>query len=181
MEEHINIEEKVRDRLILSGMEELEAHGYTDFSLRRAAQRAQVSCAAPYRHFKDKEAYIEAIVQYVYAKWELLAGQIERVFAHDAKLCAVELCIASLRFRMGNPQFSAVLSLPMAEAYALDAAACRAIDAHAVHVGWDADRTRRKRFVVRATVAGAPSLLCDYGAEGTLSLVRETLLSVLAE
>lgn len=181
MEEHINIEEKVFDRLILSGMEELQTHGYTDFSLRRAAQRAQVSCAAPYRHFKDKEAYIEAIVQYVYAKWELLAGQIEQIFESDAKLCAIELCIASLRFRMGNPQVSSVLSLPMAEAYSLDAVACRAIETLARNRGWETTATQRKLFVVRALVAGALSQLGDYGAEEILSLVREELSLLLAD
>ena len=49
------IENSVRTRLILSGMSEIEKHGVNDFSLRRVALAAQVSCAAPYRHFKDKE------------------------------------------------------------------------------------------------------------------------------
>ena len=52
------IEENVRLRLILSGISELEEHGIADFSLRRAAMGAQVSCAASYRHFKSKEEYI---------------------------------------------------------------------------------------------------------------------------
>ena len=44
----------VRSRLLFSGLKELETHGVADFSLRRVAQDAGVSCAAPYRHFKDK-------------------------------------------------------------------------------------------------------------------------------
>ncbi|MBO5879898.1 MAG: helix-turn-helix transcriptional regulator, partial [Clostridia bacterium] len=49
------VEENVKHRLILAGIRELEEYGITDFSLRRVAVSAQVSCAAPYRHFKSKE------------------------------------------------------------------------------------------------------------------------------
>ncbi|MBQ9131598.1 MAG: helix-turn-helix transcriptional regulator, partial [Clostridia bacterium] len=48
----------VRERLIIAGIRELEAHGLNDFSLRRVAVACEVSCAAPYRHFKDKEELI---------------------------------------------------------------------------------------------------------------------------
>ena len=52
MEEKITVDD-VRSRLLFSGLKELERHGVSDFSLRRVAQDAGVSCAAPYRHFKD--------------------------------------------------------------------------------------------------------------------------------
>ena len=63
--EEAYVEKSVRTRLILAGITELEEHGLGDFSLRRAALAAQVSCAAPYRHFKDKDEYIREIITHV--------------------------------------------------------------------------------------------------------------------
>ena len=51
------IEGSVRTRLIVAGINELEERGVKDFSLRRVALAAEVSCAAPYRHFKDKDDF----------------------------------------------------------------------------------------------------------------------------
>jgi AcrR family transcriptional regulator len=48
----------VKTRLILAGLNEIEEYGIKNFSLRRVALGAQVSCAAPYRHFKDKDDFI---------------------------------------------------------------------------------------------------------------------------
>ena len=59
----------VRDRLIDAGIRELEAYGAQGFSLRRVAQVCGVSCAAPYKHFKDKQALIEAIADTLNSRW----------------------------------------------------------------------------------------------------------------
>ncbi len=50
--------EDVKTRLLLAGLNELSEYGVRDFSLRRAAEAAGVSCAAPYRYFKGKEEYV---------------------------------------------------------------------------------------------------------------------------
>ena len=42
-----------RDRLIQAGLEELNQYGVQHFSTRRVAKVCGVSCAAPYKHFKD--------------------------------------------------------------------------------------------------------------------------------
>ena len=79
--------DKLKDRLILAGLKELEEHGIKDFSLRRVATSAEVSCAAPYRHFKDKEQLIDAIIEYVKEGWMVLCAQINEVFSDNlAKL-----------------------------------------------------------------------------------------------
>ena len=108
--EDIYIEESVKKRLILAGLKELEAHGAVDFSLRRVAVSAEVSCAAPYRHFKSREALIEAIISYIKEQWLLMCHTIESaVPALDARVRA--LCVAYMRFWIGNPNFRSVLFL----------------------------------------------------------------------
>ena len=109
MEENF-MEESVKKRLILAGLRELEAHGPVDFSLRRVALSAEVSCAAPYRHFKSREDLIEAIISYIKEQWLLLCHTIEEALP-DLKERVRALCIAYMRFWIGNPNFRAVLFL----------------------------------------------------------------------
>jgi AcrR family transcriptional regulator len=53
----------LRHALIQAGLKLLSEGGLSALSLRAAAQLAGVSHAAPYRHFKDKEALVAAIAE----------------------------------------------------------------------------------------------------------------------
>ncbi len=53
----------LRDALILAAAQLIEEHASVDFAMIDAARRAGVSSAAPYRHFKDKDALLEAVSQ----------------------------------------------------------------------------------------------------------------------
>ncbi len=99
----------VREKLIIAGITELEEHGMTDFSLRRVSAASNVSCAAPYKHFKNKEDFICAIVEYIYNQWLMLYSQIFTIFEGDKKKQLVELCVAYTRFCMGNSHFRSVI------------------------------------------------------------------------
>ena len=103
------IVEDVRKRLVLAGLNELCEHGITDFSLRRVSVAAQVSCAAPYRHFKDKDELIGAIIEYIGSKWLLLSKEIRAAFLLDRKRLALELSVSAIRFWVANGNFRTVL------------------------------------------------------------------------
>ncbi len=103
------IEDSVRTRLIISGINELEEHGINDFSLRRAALAAQVSCAAPYRHFRDKDEFIREIIKFIASRFELLCREIEAVFKFDLRRKIIELAVANLRFWIANHNYRSVL------------------------------------------------------------------------
>ena len=103
------IEKNVRTRLIIAGINELEERGIRDFSLRRVALRAEVSCAAPYRHFKDKEDFISEIIKYISSKWMLLCHEVEKVFSSDKRRLIIELAVANLRFWLANANYRTVL------------------------------------------------------------------------
>lgn len=100
----------VREQLIIAGISELETHGIADFSLRRVATVCNISCAAPYKHFKSKEALIDSIFVYIKDQLDLLLDQVTEVYS-DPKICLVEICIAYIRFCIANPHFRAVLML----------------------------------------------------------------------
>jgi AcrR family transcriptional regulator len=52
-----------RERLIQAAIAQAELEGPSSVGLREAARRAGVTHAAPYRHFKDREALIVAIAE----------------------------------------------------------------------------------------------------------------------
>lgn len=103
------IEEGVRSRLIQSGLKELLEHGSNDFSLRRVALSAQVSCAAPYRHFKDKDQLIRAVIAYIREDWNLLAGEISRIYEVGTAAHLTELLVAGVRFWIAGGNFASFL------------------------------------------------------------------------
>ena len=107
--EEVFTPEKVKNRLVLAGLKELDKHGVIDFSLRRVAIEAGVSCAAPYRHFKDKDELISAIIAYVMEGWTLLSEQIGELYADDPKSLICELAVAGARFWIANGNFRTVI------------------------------------------------------------------------
>ena len=103
--------EDLRDALIIAGMNELEHHGLSGFSLRRVASSCGVSCAAPYRHFKSKDDLILAIIEYIYRRWSMLCEHIRSTFSADIRKCLTEICIAHIRFWIANPNFRSIMTL----------------------------------------------------------------------
>ena len=177
------IESSVKKRLVLAGLRELEEHGVRDFSLRRAALAAQVSCAAPYRHFKDKEELILAVISYVAEDFELLARQISEVFLASPLECVIQLATASLRFWAANGNFrmaimtgarsaESPLSGEMARFDAPIAAAVRALAE---------DGGEQRAFAVLSLIYGAVDLVASgrFPIETALDCLRRELTRLL--
>ncbi len=105
-------ERSVRMRLIRAGLSELGEHGIGDFSLRRVAAAAQVSCAAPYRHFRDKDELILEIIGYMCHDWFLLCESISEIYRDSATERLLGLAASMVRFWIGNGNFhSAMLAV----------------------------------------------------------------------
>ena len=56
----------LRNALILGAAQIIEESGSLNFAMADAARRAGVSTAAPYRHFRDRDALLEAVSQLAY-------------------------------------------------------------------------------------------------------------------
>ena len=100
--------DSLRNRLIIAGIDEIYTHGISDFSLRRVAAACNTSCAAPYKHFQNKEQLILKIVEYINTKWELLSDEIISLYADDVKKQLLEVSMAYIRFWIANPDFRSV-------------------------------------------------------------------------
>ena len=101
----------LREALILAGIQELNDKGSQAFSLRSVAVACGVSCAAPYRHFKDKKEFMAAIIDYVNEIWA--ARQEEILASCDGTLRQqiIEIVMGYICFLMDNPQYRAILML----------------------------------------------------------------------
>ena len=173
------IEGSVRTRLIVAGINELWERGIKDFSLRRTALVAEVSCAAPYRHFKDKEEFISEIVKYIASKWELMCREIESVFDKDLRRRIIELSVSNLRFWIANPNYRSVLmtlSPSGIEVLSMfDSPLTAAIEQ------WCAEKFldfEAKKFTVRALIYGTLMLM---GSENDVHLLADRFRKKLEE
>ncbi len=95
----------LRNALIIAAAELIDERGSVDFAMIDAARRAGVSSAAPYRHFKDKAALLDAVLDFALL---VLGREMEAVTRqHPAGSVAaiVALGQAYIRFVTGHPQF----------------------------------------------------------------------------
>ena len=101
----------LREDLILAGIQEINSHGISGFSIRRVAEACKVSCAAPYRHFKDKNDLIGAIIDYVNEQWAKRQDEVLAQCGPSLREQMVEICVNYIRFLMEKPFYRAVLML----------------------------------------------------------------------
>ena len=163
-----------RQQLILAGIEEINAHGVTDFSIRRVAATCHVSCAAPYRHFKDKRDFIAAVIEHVNEQWHHRQAEVLQHCADNLRDQIVEVCVAFVAFLMEKPHYRGVLMLKDEQFDNLY---------HKVRgqIGYDEATIHRKRLLVRSLLFGSVFLFdageVEYGQEALenirLSIHRE--------
>ena len=176
-------DEGVKTRLILAALDELSEHGTVDFSLRRVAISAQVSCAAPYRHFKSKDDLIAETAKYITSKWELLAKEISAANGVGTKDEIVELSLSAVKFWIANGNFRSLLmpesDSPLAkEMTAFDLPLNRATDAYFNSLGAPAAIREEARVRILALIYGTVLLVATGRASVDVSLAsleREVL------
>lgn len=105
----------MREVLLRAGISEINEHGVTGFSIRRVAEACNVSCAAPYKHFKDKREFIAAIIEYVNEQWHTRQKEVLESCGDDIRRQIVEVCVEYVRFLMEKPYFRSILMLKDAE------------------------------------------------------------------
>ena len=92
----------LRDALIAAAQEILEDEGLAALSLRAVARRAGVSPAAPYHHFPDKQALLDAVAERGFdALTAAMTTRMDKVGGAAARLDASG--IGYVAFAVGNP------------------------------------------------------------------------------
>lgn len=81
----------------------------------RRVTACHVSCAAPYRHFKDKNELIAAIIDYVNDQWARRQDEILSTCGTGLREQIIEVCLGYIRFLMEEPSYRSVLMLKSEE------------------------------------------------------------------
>jgi AcrR family transcriptional regulator len=166
-----------REKLILAGIEEINLHGVTEFSIRRVAMACHVSCAAPYKHFRDKRDFIAAIIEHVNEQWHQRQSEVLAACSEDLHQRIVEVCVQYVAFLMEKPHFRGVLMLKDEQFDNLyhkvrgqmSSTIQQMQGEFFAQVGYDEATIRRKRLLVRSLLFGSVFLFdageIEYGPE----------------
>src|SRR6185437_10988767 len=99
-----------RDRILSAAKFVLDREGIPGLTIRKVATRAGVSPMALYRHFADKDALLNALVEDGLAAWEEVVRSLR---ADDPMEWLEELLEAFLNFALTQPhRFDAAFFLP---------------------------------------------------------------------
>lgn len=184
MHEEYDGHDTVKEKLLVAGLTELQKYGINDFSLRRVASACNVSCAAPYKHFKSKEAFIDEIFKYINLRWEMLCEQVLLAYEGDLKKQITETCIAYIRFWIANPNFRASLMSAKATDDApsvrasLNGSLSKLLDKYFMLQKPEKTNIEKTAYVIRSLVYGALLMLEDNELENkeeTITLIRSCI------
>jgi AcrR family transcriptional regulator len=99
-----------RERIFAAAKTVLDKEGISGLTIRKVAARAGVSPMAMYRHFADKDALLNALVEDGFTAWEELVRSLR---AKDPLEWLEELIEAFLHFALTQPhRFDAAFFLP---------------------------------------------------------------------
>jgi len=101
----------LKSDLIHAGIAEINQYGVANFSFRRVAAACNISCATPYRHYKDKYELIAAIIDYVNDLWAARQEEIVRNCDGGLREQIIEISLGYIRFLMEEPSYRSVLML----------------------------------------------------------------------
>src|SRR5512147_1426353 len=92
----------LENALIQAGVEILSKEGIEGLSLRKVAKRVGVSYAAPYAHFKDRQALIAAISTEGFKQLYAALDAAASAYAKDPNQQLVEAALAYVQFAVNN-------------------------------------------------------------------------------
>ncbi len=98
----------LRAALIEAGIEMVNEEGIGACTLRKVAAKCNVSRAAPYAHFKDKEDMLEGMKQYVLEKFVAILKSAVSEYSDPEKLL-IAFGKAYIRFFVDNPNYYSFL------------------------------------------------------------------------
>lgn len=95
----------LRNALIIAAGELIEEKGSLDFAMIDAARRANVSSAAPYRHFEDKNALLQAVSEVAFLALDDVARKASTLAPYGSSACLIAQGKAYIGFVSDHPAF----------------------------------------------------------------------------
>jgi len=98
----------LKKELIVKGLEYIERYGVESLSLRKLADAAGVSCAAPYAHFRNKEELLSAIQEFITEQFMNTLSEAA-LYCKDRSRLLIELGTGYVLFFYENPLYYSFL------------------------------------------------------------------------
>ena len=95
----------LRNALIVAADDLIREKGSLDFTMIDAARKAGVSSAAPYRHFKDKDALLQAVSEVAFLALNELTQGVVAAHPVGSTESLIALGHAYIRFVTEHPQY----------------------------------------------------------------------------
>lgn len=157
----------MKEVLLLAGIREINANGVHHFSIRRVADACGVSCAAPYKHFRDKREFIAAIIEYVNEQWKERQQEVLAACGASYREQIVQVSVEYVKFLMEKPYYRSILMLKDEEFDNIYHRARGEMSSRSQQLerdffaasGMDEPTQRRKLHLVRALIFGTVFLI----------------------
>ncbi len=181
---------ETRERLVLAGIEDIEKHGFQNLSMRRVAAACGFSCAAPYKHYKNKNEFILAIIQYINQKWKNITDEIlKRKDERSTRELLCEISISYVRFLVEHPNFRSIIFVrdekmnkeQVKEKNSISEASRVLIHEYCKEVNMSREDEVRKTFIVRSLIYGAALMMDCYEMEQSEECYAMVLRSIQRE
>ena len=175
-------EKTTKIALLQAGIREIRKYGLGNMSMRRVALNCELSCATPYKHFKNKDEFIIEVFNYIHQQWSDKHKLILEQYP-DARQQIIETCIAYIKFLVENPDFRSILfaqdeSLSREQRMAksrISQGSVQMVQAYCNSVNMPQEDQFRKTYVVRSLIYGAAFLLGSgemANSEDSYAMVR---------
>jgi AcrR family transcriptional regulator len=159
-------ETSTREALLQAGIREIRKYGLGNMSMRRVALGCELSCATPYKHFKNKDEFIIEVFNYIHQQWSTIHQQIV-ASCPDIREQILQTSIAYIKFLVDHPDFRSILfaqdeSLSREQRVAkssISRGSVQMIEAYCKSVQMPAEIQFRKTYVVRSLIYGAAFLM----------------------
>ena len=185
-QQHRTYKNSRRQQLIEAGIAEINQYGVTGFSSRRVAASCGLSCAAPAKHFGDRNGFLAAIIDYVNSQWAAEQEKILQRYEGSTRQQIVEESVGYVEFLVEHPHYRSILMLKDDEfdniyhkkKGELSSPTQKLIAQYCEEAGLDETQRLRKTYVIRSLIFGA-ALMFDTGeiekTDQMMAIVRECI------
>ncbi len=186
MTEMIHSEIETGELLLLAGIEEIEKYGLHNMSMRRIAASCGVSCAAPYKHYKNRDEFILAIIKYINRCWADIQANIIKNCGEGAsnRRILTEISVGYINFLVDHPNFRSIILMKddnieqIKEKASVSNCTMDYIKKYCTEVNMSDEDRVRKVFIIRSLIYGAAFMLdCGELAKSpeSYAMIRECI------
>lgn len=102
---------ELREILISNGLQHLNKVGFQEFSIRKVASMSHVSHSAPYKHFHNKEEFLNAISLSVMEKFKADLLNVASEYRNEPYIRLAEMGKKYVQYMVENPEHMKFLFL----------------------------------------------------------------------